>query len=47
MKLLIEIPYESYYTFKCDKEKGTLNALGEIIANGTPYKERPQDNTKQ
>lgn len=42
MKLLIDIPFEAYYTFKCDLEKGNsnLNALGEIIANGIPYKEQ-------
>lgn len=39
MKLIIDIPYEAYYTFKCELEKGNpnLNALGEIIANGIPY----------
>ena len=37
MKLLIDIPYEAYYTFKCDLGKGNLNALAEIVANGTPY----------
>ena len=41
MKLLIDIPYEAYYTFKCDLEKGNpnLNALAEIVANGTPITE--------
>lgn len=42
MKLIIDIPYEAYYTFKCNLEKGNLNALGEIIANGIPYDERSQ-----
>ena len=42
MKLIIDIPYESYYTFKSDLGKGNLNALAEIVANGTPYEERPQ-----
>ena len=37
MKLLIDIPYEAYYTFKCDLGKGNLNALAEIVANGKPY----------
>lgn len=37
MKLIIDIPYEAYYTFKCDLEKGNLNALAEIVAKGTPY----------
>lgn len=37
MKLIIDIPYEAYYTFKCDLGKGNLNALAEIVANGTPY----------
>lgn len=39
MKLIIDIPYEAYYTFKCDSGKGNLNALGEIVANGTPITE--------
>lgn len=42
MKLIIDIPYESYYTFKSDLGKGNLNALAEIVANGTPYEERLQ-----
>ena len=42
MKLIIDIPYEAYYTFKCDLEKGNLNALAEIVANGIPYEERLQ-----
>lgn len=42
MKLIIDIPYEAYYTFKCDLGKGNLNALAEIVANGTPYEEKPQ-----
>lgn len=44
MKLIIEIPFESYYTFKCALEKGDtkLNALGKIIANGIPYEETKQ-----
>lgn len=42
MKLIIEIPFEAYYTFKNDLGKGNLNALGEIIANGKPYEEKPQ-----
>lgn len=42
MKLMIDIPYEAYYTFKCDLGKGNLNALAEIVAKGTPYEERPQ-----
>ena len=37
MKLLIDIPYEAYYTFKCDLGKGNLNALAEIVAKGEPY----------
>lgn len=37
MKLLIDIPFEAYYTFKCDLGKGNLNALAEIVANGKPY----------
>lgn len=37
MKLIIDIPYEAYYTFKCELGKGNLNALAEIVANGTPY----------
>lgn len=39
MKLIIEIPYEAYYTFKCELEKGNpnLNALAEIVAKGIPY----------
>ena len=40
MKLMIDIPYEAYYTFKCDLGKGNLNALAEIVAKGTPYEER-------
>ena len=39
MKLIIDIPYEAYYTFKSDLGKGNLNALGEIVANGTPIAE--------
>ena len=46
MKLIIDIPYEAYYTFKCDLGKGNLNALAEIIANGKPYEERPQGEWK-
>jgi len=44
MKLIIDIPYEAYYTFKCESEKGNpnLNALAEIIAKGTPNEARPQ-----
>ena len=42
MKLIVDIPYEAYYTFKCDLGKGNLNALAEIVANGTPYEERQQ-----
>ena len=42
MKLIIDIPYEAYYTFKSDLGKGNLNALAEIVANGKPYEERPQ-----
>ena len=42
MKLIIDIPYESYYTFKSDLGKGNLNALAEIVANGTPYEESSQ-----
>lgn len=41
MKLIIDVPYEAYYAFKLELGKGTLNALGEIIANGTSYEERP------
>ena len=37
MKLIIDIPYEAYYTFKSDLGKGNLNALAEIVAHGTPY----------
>lgn len=37
MKLVIDIPFEAYYTFKCDLGKGKLNALAEIVANGKPY----------
>lgn len=37
MKLIIEIPYEAYYTFKCELGKGNLNALAETVANGIPY----------
>ena len=47
MKLIIEIPFEAYYTFKNDLGKGNLNALGEIIANGIPYEERPQEDCGQ
>ena len=39
MKLIIDIPYEAYYTFQCELGKGNLNALAEIIANGKPYEE--------
>lgn len=39
MKLIIDIPFEAYYTFKCDLGKGNLNALGVIIANGKPHEE--------
>ena len=42
MKLIIDIPYEAYYTFKCEFGRGNLNALAKIIANGIPYEERPQ-----
>lgn len=42
MKLIIDIPYEAYYTFKCNLGKGNLNALAEIVANGTPYEESTQ-----
>lgn len=43
MKLIIDIPYEAYYTFKCElaKDNPNLNALAEIVANGTPYEENP------
>ena len=44
MKLIIEIPFEAYYTFKNDLGKGNLNALAEIIANGKPYEEKTRDN---
>lgn len=43
MKLIIDIPFEAYYTFKCDLGKGNLNALAEIIANGKPYEKSSQD----
>lgn len=44
MKLIIDIPYEAYHTFKCELEKGNpnLNALAKIVADGIPYEERPQ-----
>lgn len=43
MKLIIDIPFEAYYTFKCELGKGNLNALAEIIANGKPYEKSSQD----
>lgn len=39
MKLIIDIDEETYIK----AQAGILGSLGEIIANGTPYEERPQD----
>ena len=47
MKLIIDIPYEAYYTFKCDLSKGNLNALAEIVAKGEPYIKPPKSEYEQ